>query len=194
MQAVVDVGEQTEWMTKGDDPWEVFVCHVPSDTQSVVYAGLPLAHAAATRGTSSSMLNDKVTAYFDTLSHGVYRPHFVAGGEVTIARDRRTAGVRRQGARRVRRPGPRRDRRCRRRAQRRPARRVRQSRQWMRRHLRAVRQRAGDRRTSVPRTSARTGVISRRWISSSTRSATHSVGRTAATTRRRASRTAAPST
>jgi hypothetical protein len=84
VQAVVDTGRRTEWMTKGDDPWEVFVCHVPSDTQSIVYAGLPL-RTPLQPDAVSSILNDKVTAYFETVSHGVYRPHFVAGGEVTIA-------------------------------------------------------------------------------------------------------------
>ena len=38
VQAVVDFGRQSSWMTEGDDPWEVFVCHVPPDAQSGFYA------------------------------------------------------------------------------------------------------------------------------------------------------------
>jgi hypothetical protein len=84
VQAVVEVGEQSSWMTTGNDPWDVFVCHVPPDSQSHFYAGLPLrlslapAHIAA-------ILDEKVGAYFEVLSHGAYRPRFRAGGEVSIA-------------------------------------------------------------------------------------------------------------
>ena len=70
-------------MSTGTDPWEVFVCHVPPDTQSVVYAGLPL-RMPLQPDAVTAVLNGKVTTYFDTLSHGAYSPHFVAGGEVTI--------------------------------------------------------------------------------------------------------------
>ncbi len=70
-------------MTKGNDPWEVFVCHVPVDTQSVVYAGLSL-RLPLEAETLSAILDDKVGDYFDTLSQGAYRPRFTAGGEVTI--------------------------------------------------------------------------------------------------------------
>ncbi len=84
VQAVVDAGRRTEWMTKGDDPWEVFVCHVPLDSQSIVYAGLPL-RTPLRADAISEVLNTKVTAYFETLSHGDYRPRFVAGGDVTIS-------------------------------------------------------------------------------------------------------------
>ena len=60
------------------------VCHVPIDSRSVVYAGLPLRfplHAEAL----AAVLDTKVGAYFDTLSHHAYRPHFRGAGEVTIA-------------------------------------------------------------------------------------------------------------
>ncbi len=83
VQAVVDAGRRTEWMSKGDDPWEVFVCHVPPDTQSIVYAGLPLRTPLQSEAVTA-VLNTKVTAYFDVLSNGDYRPHFVAGGDVSI--------------------------------------------------------------------------------------------------------------
>ena len=83
VQGVVDFGTQTRWVTKGNDPWEVFVCHVPADSQSVVYAGLPL-RLPLELDTLSAILDDKVGDYFDTLSHGAYRPRFTSGGEVTI--------------------------------------------------------------------------------------------------------------
>jgi hypothetical protein len=70
-------------MTEGDDPWEVFVCHVPNDTRSPTFVGLPLrrelnaAHLA-------TVLDRNVGRYFEVVSHGRYRPRFSAGGEVTI--------------------------------------------------------------------------------------------------------------
>lgn len=84
VQAVVDTGRRSQWMTTGDDPWEVFICHVPADTQSIVYAGLPLRRSLRA-DQIAAILNQKVSAYFETLSHGAYRPQFSAGGEVTIA-------------------------------------------------------------------------------------------------------------
>src|SRR3954463_13804409 len=71
-------------MTTGDDPWEVFVCHVPLDTQSPVYAGLPL-RVHLSPDALAAILDEKVTAYFATLSNGEYRPRFTAHGDVTIA-------------------------------------------------------------------------------------------------------------
>jgi hypothetical protein len=71
-------------MTTGDDPWTVFICHVPADAQSVVYAGLPL-RLSLRADEVAATLDSKVGAYFSNLSHGAYRPHFSAGGEVTIA-------------------------------------------------------------------------------------------------------------
>lgn len=84
VQAVVDSGARSGRTTGGDDPWEVFVCHVPSDSQSPVYAGLPL-RLASTPQDLATVLDREVSAYFDELSHGTYRPRFSAGGEVTIA-------------------------------------------------------------------------------------------------------------
>ena len=84
VQAVVDNGAKTGWMTNGTDPWDVFVCHVPTDTTSPVYAGLPVRLALQPEALST-ILNDKVGAYFNTLSHGDYRPQFSAAGEVSIA-------------------------------------------------------------------------------------------------------------
>ena len=84
VQAIVDNGAKTAWMTNGTDPWDVFVCHVPADTKSPVYAGLPV-RLALRADALSTILNDKVGAYFNTLSHGDYRPQFSAAGEVSIA-------------------------------------------------------------------------------------------------------------
>jgi hypothetical protein len=83
---VVDAGRLLRWATIGTDPWDVVVCHVPVNSRSVVYAGLPMRldlHPADI----VKVLNTNVTAYFDTLSNGEYRPAFRAGGEVTITVD-----------------------------------------------------------------------------------------------------------
>jgi hypothetical protein len=84
VQAVVDYGATTRWMTNGTDPWDVFVCHVPAETTSPVYAGLPV-RLPLQADTLATTLNNKVGAYFNTLSHGDYRPQFSAAGEVSIA-------------------------------------------------------------------------------------------------------------
>lgn len=84
VQAIVDNGSTTAWMTNGTDPWDVFVCHVPTDTKSAVYAGLPV-RLALRADALSTLLNDQVGAYFITLSHGDYRPQFSAAGDVSIA-------------------------------------------------------------------------------------------------------------
>jgi len=83
VQAVVDTGAKSRWMTRGDDPWEVFVCHVPADSQVPDYAGLPLRFPLQPDAIAAT-LDDKVTKYFTTLSNGDYRPTFTQGGEVTI--------------------------------------------------------------------------------------------------------------
>src|SRR5258706_3292467 len=83
VQAVVDVGRQLEWATTGTDPWEVVVCHVPVDTRSPVYAGLPMrldVHAEHI----AAILNTNVTTYFDTLSNGSYHPTFSAPADLAL--------------------------------------------------------------------------------------------------------------
>lgn len=84
VQAIADAGRRDAWMSNGDDPWAVFVCHVPPDATSAVYAGLPLRRPLRP-AVIAAILDAKVGAYFATLSHGAYHPHFSAGGEVTIA-------------------------------------------------------------------------------------------------------------
>ena len=81
---MVDYGKGLRWTTEGDDPWEVFVCHVPAGTQSAVYAGLPLRQRLLPDHVAT-VLDQNVGAYYDVLSHGKYRPRFSPGGEVTIA-------------------------------------------------------------------------------------------------------------
>jgi hypothetical protein len=83
--AVIDFGRRVAWMAHGDDPWEVVVCHIPADTTSPVYAGLPLRTPLSTDALVT-VFNDKVTSYFNTLSHGQYRPRFfAASADVSIA-------------------------------------------------------------------------------------------------------------
>jgi hypothetical protein len=74
------------WRTQGDDPFEVWVCHVPADTTAPIYGGLPL-RLSLTPASVTAAVSARVPAYFDELSHGAYRPVFTAGGEVTIGRD-----------------------------------------------------------------------------------------------------------
>ena len=84
VQAVVDNGATSRWMTNGTDPWDVFVCHVPTDTTSTVYAGLPV-RLALRADTLATILNDRIGTYFNRLSNGDYRPQFSAAGDVSIA-------------------------------------------------------------------------------------------------------------
>jgi hypothetical protein len=82
--AVIDFGRRAAWMAHGEDPWEVVVCHVPADTASPVYAGLPL-RTLLSADALVAVFTDHVTSYFNTLSHGQYRPTFAAGPDVSIA-------------------------------------------------------------------------------------------------------------
>ena len=72
--------------TEGDDPFEVWICHVPADATASIYGGLPL-RLPLTPAAVTAVVAASVPAYFDALSHGEYRPVFTAGGEVTIGRD-----------------------------------------------------------------------------------------------------------
>lgn len=84
VQAVVDYGANDRWMTNGTDLWDVFVCHVPADTTSSVYLGLPL-RLALQADALSTILNDRIGTYFNRLSNSNYRPRFEAAGDVSIA-------------------------------------------------------------------------------------------------------------
>ena len=70
--------------TIGDDHFEVWICRVPLDSTAAIYGGLPLRLELTPQGVTG-VVNAVVPAYFDTISHGRYRPVFTAGGEVTLA-------------------------------------------------------------------------------------------------------------
>jgi len=70
----------------GDDHFEVWICHVPLDSTAAMYGGLPLRLALTPQGVTD-VVNRRVPEYFESLSHGQYRPAFTPGGEVTIAAD-----------------------------------------------------------------------------------------------------------
>ncbi len=72
------------WRSHGEDRFEVWICHVPTDTTAAVYGGLPLRRALTPAGVAK-LVSATVTPYFDSISHGRYHPVFVAGGEVTMA-------------------------------------------------------------------------------------------------------------
>ena len=72
--------------TIGDDHFQVWICHVPPDSTATIYGGLPLRLPLTSQGVTD-VVNRRVPAYFQELSHGQYRPVFTAGGEVTIAAD-----------------------------------------------------------------------------------------------------------
>ncbi len=75
--------EQYRWITTGDDLIEVWVCHVPDDTEAGIYAGLPL-RLPLTAKEVTDIIRSSVPQYFQTISHGLYRPLFRVGGEVTM--------------------------------------------------------------------------------------------------------------
>lgn len=81
------VAEFVAWVSGGvertADRFEVWICHVPSDTAVDVYepssARLDVEPAALTATIAPSL-----TRYFETISLGRYRPTFVAGGHVEL--------------------------------------------------------------------------------------------------------------
>ena len=76
--------EGWRWFTQGDDVLEVWVCHVPDDTQAAIYAGLPL-RLPLTAKDVTDVLRATVPAYFESISHHQYRPVFEVGGEIDMA-------------------------------------------------------------------------------------------------------------
>lgn len=76
--------ESWRWFTKGDDVLEVWVCHVPDDTQAGIYGGLPL-RLPLTAKDVTDVLRSSVPNYFETISHHQYRPVFEVGGEIDMA-------------------------------------------------------------------------------------------------------------
>jgi len=73
------------WRARGVDRIEVWVCHVPLDSTAAVYGGLQLRRVFTPQALASAV-SPRVSAYFDAVSHGRYRPVFVAGGEWTMGR------------------------------------------------------------------------------------------------------------
>lgn len=72
------------WRSTGDDVVEVWVCAVPTNSSVAVYGGLPLRAELSPAGLVAT-IGPRVTAYYDTISHGRYRPVFVAGGTIAMA-------------------------------------------------------------------------------------------------------------
>lgn len=75
-----------QWRSLGDDRIEVWVCHVPEGATDPIYGGLPL-RLPLTPVDVIATIEQPVTAYFEAISHGMYRPEFVAGGEFAMAID-----------------------------------------------------------------------------------------------------------
>lgn len=78
--------DSNSWRADGDDAIEVWICHVPIDSTAPIYTGLPLRLSLTAAGVAE-ILNTRVTAYFDAISHGLYHPQFLAGGEATLGSD-----------------------------------------------------------------------------------------------------------
>ena len=85
-QRVRDASASGQWRSRGDDRFEVWICRVPVDSVAPIYGRLPL-RRPLTPGGVAALVAATVTPYFEDVSHGVYRPKFVAGGEVTMAAD-----------------------------------------------------------------------------------------------------------
>ncbi len=64
----------------------MWVCQAPPDSTAEIYGGLPMRRTFTAQGLTDTVAG-RVTAYFESISHGVYHPVFVPGGEVTMARD-----------------------------------------------------------------------------------------------------------
>ena len=84
MAAALDVAVAGRWRSTGDDVFEVWVCHVPADTTNPLYGDRPLRLPLTPVGVTE-VVAAHVTPYFEQLSHGQYRPVFVAGGEATLS-------------------------------------------------------------------------------------------------------------
>lgn len=68
---------------RGDEVFEVWVCHVPADTVDALYQpGLP--RLAIDPAVVARLLDEHVGRYFATISGGRYRPGFRPGGEVSL--------------------------------------------------------------------------------------------------------------
>lgn len=75
-----------QWRSLGDDRFEVWVCRVPDGATAPIYGGLSLRLPFTPEGITA-VVAEHVTPYFESLSHGQYRPLFVPGGEAALAVD-----------------------------------------------------------------------------------------------------------
>lgn len=78
--------EGWQWITNGDDLIEVWVCHVPVESNASIYGGMTLRLDLTPRSVADE-IRALVPEYYETISHGEYRPVFRAGGEVTLTAD-----------------------------------------------------------------------------------------------------------
>ena len=74
------------WRAQGDETVEVWVCRVPADTTAAIYGDLPL-RAPIAAPTLANIFQQQVSRYFHRISHTVYSPSFVAGGDIAMAAD-----------------------------------------------------------------------------------------------------------
>lgn len=81
---VLATADGWRWFTQGDDVLQVWVCHVPDDTQAAIYGGLPL-RLPLTAKEVTDILRSSVPSYFETISHHQYRPVFEVGGEIDMS-------------------------------------------------------------------------------------------------------------
>lgn len=84
LAALMTGARSSQWLAQGVDRWEVWVCHVPLETSVALYGDDQLRLRLSPTSLVDT-LNRFVPPYFETLSHGLYRPEFVAGGEVTMS-------------------------------------------------------------------------------------------------------------
>jgi hypothetical protein len=70
-------------LAAGDDDWQVWVCHVPLDSTAAIYEGMQQRLDLTPQGVAG-ILQQRVTPYFETISHGAYRPVFSAGGTIDM--------------------------------------------------------------------------------------------------------------
>lgn len=70
----------------GREVVEVWACHVPQETRVADYHPVPM-RVAIDPAALAPLLDEHVGDYFGTLSNGVYRPAFVAGGALELTAD-----------------------------------------------------------------------------------------------------------
>lgn len=75
--------EPLQRVTPATDRVEVWACRVPADSTAELYGGLPLRTPIDVEQLAA-MFDRDVAAYFVDVSHGLYAPTFVAGGEVDL--------------------------------------------------------------------------------------------------------------